>query len=167
MYGCWLFAAVPIPSPHLPAVQAVCPLVSALSVRLIPVRLTCQQYVIILSHMQATSQEEDLDPVWRALANPIRRKMLDLLRQGPRTTGDLAAEFPELSRFAVMQHLGVLEEAKLVVPRKSGRRRFNYLNPIPIQQMYQRWVSQFQRPWAESLVALKGELEGEAKDEIA
>ena len=117
--------------------------------------------------MQPAAQLDDLDPVWRALANPIRRKMLDVLRHGPKTTGDLAAEFPELSRFAVMQHLGVLEEGKLVVPRKSGRRRFNYLNPIPIQQMYQRWVSHFQRPWAESLVALKSELEGEAKDEIA
>ena len=117
--------------------------------------------------MQHPSQHDDLDHVWRALANPIRRKMLDILRPGPRTTGDLAAEFPELSRFAVMQHLGVLEEGELVVRRKSGRQRFNYLNPIPIQQMYQRWVSQFQRPWAESLVALKGELEEEAKDEIA
>ncbi len=117
--------------------------------------------------MQGTSEQDDLDPVWRALANPIRRKMLDALLEGPRTTGDLAAQFPELSRFAVMQHLGVLEEGKLVVRRKSGRQRFNYLNPIPIQQMYQRWVSQFQRPWAESLVALKGELEAEAKEEIA
>ena len=115
--------------------------------------------------MQPPSQHDDLDPVWRALANPIRRKMLDILRPGPRTTGDLAAEFPELSRFAVMQHLGVLEEGKLVVRRKSGRRRFNYLNPIPIQQMYQRWVSHYQRPWAESLVALKGELERPAQDE--
>lgn len=115
--------------------------------------------------MQLSIPQDDLDPVWRALANPIRRKMLDILRPGPRTTGDLAAEFPELSRFAVMQHLGVLEEGELVVRRKSGRRRFNYLNPIPIQQMYQRWVSQYQRPWAESLVALKGELERKAQDE--
>jgi DNA-binding transcriptional ArsR family regulator len=105
---------------------------------------------------------DDLEPVWRALASPIRRRMLDLLRGGPMSTGALAAEFRDLSRFAVMQHLGVLGEADLVVPRREGRTRLNFLNPVPIQRIYHRWVSRYQEPWAESLVALKGTLESDA-----
>ena len=102
---------------------------------------------------------DDLLPVWRALANPMRRRMLDLLRERPRSTGELAELFPKHSRFAVMQHLRVLEEGGLVVPQRIGRTRLNYLNPVPIQRIYHRWVSQYQQPWAESLVALKGTLE--------
>lgn len=104
----------------------------------------------------------DLEPVWRALANPARRRLLDVLREGPRTTGELVDEFPELSRFAVMQHLRVLEAGGLLGHRRQGRQRFNYLNPVPIQQIYDRWVSRYQEPWLESLVALKGTLEAEA-----
>lgn len=113
-----------------------------------------------LSHSQASDPgSEALDAVWRALSNSVRRSILDLLRDGPRTTGELDAHFPDLSRFAVMQHLRVLEEAELVVPRRSGRRRFNYLNPVPIQQIYDRWVSRYQQPWTEALVGLKDDLE--------
>lgn len=106
-------------------------------------------------------KDDDLEAVWRALASPIRRRMLDLLRDGSMTTGALSEEFADLSRFAVMQHLGVLAEADLVVPRREGRTRLNYLNPVPIQRIYHRWVSRYQEPWAESLVALKGTLESE------
>lgn len=105
---------------------------------------------------------EELEPVWRALASPIRRRMLDLLRDGPLSTGDIADEFRDLSRFAVMQHLGVLEEAHLLIPRREGRTRLNYLNPVPIQRIYQRWVSKYQEPWTEALVSLKGTLEADA-----
>ncbi|MGH7467313.1 MAG: ArsR/SmtB family transcription factor [Longimicrobiales bacterium] len=104
----------------------------------------------------------DLSHVWRALANPIRRRMLDILRAGPRTTGELAERFPNHSRFAVMQHLLVLEQGGLVVHHRQGRQRFNYLNPIPIQQIYDRWVSRYQQPWTQSLVGLKAALEEEA-----
>ncbi len=109
--------------------------------------------------MPRASDPDDLAPVWRALASPARRRMLDILRAGPLTTGDLAARFPRLSRFAVMQHLGVLERAELVIPRRDGRERFNYLNPVPIQRILHRWVSRYQQPWVEALVGLKGELE--------
>ena len=115
---------------------------------------------MILSHMQV-DQPDDLAPVWRGLANPARRRMLDLLSEEPLATGDLATQFPDLSRFAVMQHLKVLEEGHLVVRRKAGRKVVNHLNPIPIQQIYQRWVRRFQQPWAEALVGLKNELERE------
>jgi DNA-binding transcriptional ArsR family regulator len=101
----------------------------------------------------------DLDPVWRALANPIRRRMLDRLRDGPCNTGDLAGHFPALTRFAVMQHLRVLEAGALVVHRRQGRERLNYLNPVPIQQIFDRWVSRYQQPWLEALVGLKTQLE--------
>ena len=89
--------------------------------------------------------------------------MLDLLAEAPLATGDLATHFPGLSRFAVMQHLRVLEEGNLVVRRKDGRRVVNHLNPIPIQQIYHRWVRRFQEPWAEALVGLKNELESEQR----
>lgn len=105
--------------------------------------------------------KDDLFHVWKALANPLRREMLDLLRDGPMSTGDLATHFPRHSRFAVMQHLAVLEKAALVVPHRQGRTRLNYLNPVPIQRIYHRWVSNYQEPWAESLVSLKGTLEKE------
>ena len=102
---------------------------------------------------------DPLDPVWRALANPVRRRILDLLMEGPVTTGSLAEAFPDLSRFAVMQHLKVLEEADLVLPRREGRERHNHLNPVPIQRIYDRWVHRFMQPWTEALVGLKHELE--------
>lgn len=105
--------------------------------------------------------EDPLDPVWRALANPIRRHVLDLLKEGPMTTGDLAERFPDHTRFAVMQHLKVLEEGNLVVPRRSGRKRFNHLNPVPIQQISDRWISRYHRDWTEAMVDLKGKLESD------
>jgi DNA-binding transcriptional ArsR family regulator len=89
--------------------------------------------------------------------------MLDALRGGPLTTGQIAERFPELSRFAVMQHLGVLEAGNLIVPRRVGRTRFNHLNAIPIQQIHDRWVTRYQAHWAEALVDLKDELEGRAR----
>lgn len=112
--------------------------------------------------MQTASSEpgrHDGDAVWKALANPVRREMLDLLFEGPRTTGDLADHFPDLSRFAVMQHLKVLEEAELVIPVREGRQRYNYLNAVPIQQVYDRWVSRYMQPWTSALTGLKAELE--------
>jgi DNA-binding transcriptional ArsR family regulator len=105
------------------------------------------------------SRRGDLDEVWKALANSIRRDILDLLATGPQTTSELSEVFPDLSRFAIMQHLKVLEEAGLLAVRRSGRRRFNYLNPVPIQQISDRWISRYQRPWAEALVDVKRELE--------
>jgi DNA-binding transcriptional ArsR family regulator len=108
-----------------------------------------------------------MEPVWKALASEVRREILDLLRDGPRTTGDLAGEFPSLTRFAVMQHLGVLERAELVIVRRQGRERYNYLNPVPIQQLYDRWVARYMKPWTESLVSLQTELETESREDSA
>lgn len=95
------------------------------------------------------------ETVWRALASPHRRKLLDLLRDGPRTTGQLSKGLPDLSRFAVMQHLGVLEEAGLVLARKEGRSRFNHLNPVPIRELYERWMRTHSSLAAETALHLK------------
>ena len=110
---------------------------------------------------------DNLGPVWKALASPIRRRMLDDLRDGPRTTGGLAERFPRLTRFAVMQHLRVLEEAELVIVRRDGRERYNYLNPVPIQRVFDRWVSRYMKPWTEALVNLQSELETQSRKERA
>ena len=112
-------------------------------------------------------KREEMEPVWKALASPIRRAILDRLRDGPQTTGGIAEHFPRLTRFAVMQHLRVLEEAELVIPRRVGRERYNYLNPVPIQRVFDRWVSRYMKPWTEALVNLREELETESRKERA
>jgi DNA-binding transcriptional ArsR family regulator len=101
---------------------------------------------------QADAAEPDL---WRALASPRRRRLLDLLREAPATTGALASQLPELSRFAVMQHLGVLADAGLVVIERRGRDRVNHLNPVPLREWYERWVQPMADTGAASLLALK------------
>jgi DNA-binding transcriptional ArsR family regulator len=87
--------------------------------------------------------DDDLTPIWKALADPTRRKILDLLQERPRTTGDLCTSF-KVSRFAVMKHLSVLEQAKLIVVRRRGRERWNYLNAVPLQRIYERWLRPFE-----------------------
>ena len=93
--------------------------------------------------------------VWKALADPTRRAILDLLADRARTTGELSEAFPEVSRFAVMKHLGVLETAGLVVVRRRGRERWNHLNGVPLRQAYERWMRPHADRWAESLLRLK------------
>jgi DNA-binding transcriptional ArsR family regulator len=86
-----------------------------------------------------------LIPVWQALADPTRRAIMDLLRQAPRTTGALAEQFPT-TRFAIMKHLTVLETAGLVVIRRRGRERWNHLNAVPLELVYERWGKARCRP---------------------
>lgn len=96
------------------------------------------------------------DLIWKALADPTRRHLLDLLRDRPQTTSALSAHFaPGLSRFAVMKHLQVLQQANLVVVRQQGRERWHSLNAVPLRQMYERWVSQYASDWAASLLHLQ------------
>jgi DNA-binding transcriptional ArsR family regulator len=105
---------------------------------------------------QLAAGEPDL---WRALASPWRRRLLDLLRAAPATTGELAGQIPELSRFAVMQHLGVLTEAGVVIAERRGRDRVNYLNPVPLREWYERWVQPLADTGAADLLALRRALE--------
>jgi DNA-binding transcriptional ArsR family regulator len=106
--------------------------------------------------------DSDGDPaesgIWRALADPTRRAILDLLRERPRITGDIASHF-EISRIAVMRHLEVLADAGLVTARKRGRERWHYLNPIPLQRIYERWVQAHAQPWAARLLRLQARAE--------
>lgn len=105
------------------------------------------------------SAREMGDAVFKALADPTRRGILDRLRNQPRTTGELCEAFPELTRFGVMKHLDVLEEAGLVIVRREGRERWNHLNTVPIQQIYERWMSRFAAPHSASLLKLARKLE--------
>ncbi|MGH7498200.1 MAG: ArsR/SmtB family transcription factor [Gemmatimonadales bacterium] len=101
------------------------------------------------------------DAVFRVLADPSRRRMLDLLKARPGlTVGELSDHF-EFSRFAVMKHLKILERVGLVVPRREGKTKRLYLNAVPIQTIYDRWISQYSALWASQLTSLKYELEGE------
>jgi uncharacterized protein YndB with AHSA1/START domain len=101
----------------------------------------------------------DDDGIFRALADPNRRALLDSLRdRGGQTLGDLCRPF-SMTRYGVMKHISVLEDAGLVVTERVGREKHHFLNPVPIQIVYERWVSRFARPWAGALTSLKRYLE--------
>ncbi|MCA0986763.1 helix-turn-helix domain-containing protein [Guptibacillus algicola] len=103
--------------------------------------------------------EDELTATLKALTHPTRREILDLLKDGPKTTGYLDEQFGEISRYAVMKHLSQLEEANLILVRREGRSRMNYLNAVPIQEMYDRWMNKYQSMHASSLLSLKSTLE--------
>ena len=109
----------------------------------------------------------DEDVVFRALAAPTRRKLLDeLRRRDGQSLSELGRMLP-MSRFGVMKHLGVLEEANLVVSRRQGREKLHYLNPVPIRLIHDRWVSKYAEPLAATLSGLKRELEEEEHGEVS
>lgn len=99
--------------------------------------------------------------VFRALADPTRRAILDALftRDG-QTVGQLAALFPEVTRFAVMKHLTVLVEGDLLAVERVGREKHHHLNPVPIAQIADRWVSKYAQPFTRAMLDLKSAAEG-------
>src|SRR2546426_10311649 len=100
-----------------------------------------------------------MDAVFKALADPTRRSLLDeLFREDGQTLGALEARFP-MTRFGVMKHLRQLEETALVVTRKRGREKLHFLNPVPIRLVHDRWVSKYAGPWVAGLSDLKQRLE--------
>src|ERR1700704_6522684 len=101
-----------------------------------------------------------MEPIFRALADPSRRLLLDLLfeRDG-RTLVDLRGHLPGMTRFGVMRHLDVLEEAGLLSTRKVGREKRHYLNPVPIRLIHDRWISKYAEPVLGALSALKQHME--------
>jgi DNA-binding transcriptional ArsR family regulator len=104
----------------------------------------------------------DDDEVFKALADPTRRHLLDrLFAQDGRTLTDLESEL-EMSRFGVMKHLRVLERAGLVVTRRSGREKLHYLNPVPIRLIHDRWIDKYTERHVSALADLKAELEEHA-----
>ena len=102
---------------------------------------------------------DGVDEVFKALADPTRRSLLDeLFRTDGQTLTELEARLP-MTRFGVMKHLKQLEEAGLVVTRRRGREKLHFLNPVPIRLVHDRWVSKYAEPWAAGLSGLKQELE--------
>ena len=105
------------------------------------------------------------DAVFKALADPSRRLLLDrLFAQDGQALGELCVQVPRLSRFGVMKHLDVLEASGLVVTRRVGREKLHYLNPVPIRLIHDRWISKYAEPWLAGLSQLKSTLEGEQMD---
>lgn len=118
--------------------------------RLGPARLTCDQLVTYLC---------DVDEVFKALADPTRRELLDeLFRSDGQTLSALEERFP-MTRFGVMKHLRQLEGAGLIVTRRRGREKLHFLNPVPIRLIHDRWVSKYAEPWTAVLSDLKQQLE--------
>jgi DNA-binding transcriptional ArsR family regulator/uncharacterized protein YndB with AHSA1/START domain len=108
----------------------------------------------------AAEVQADGGPVWLALSDPTRRRILDLLRERPQITGGIASQF-DISRIAVMRHLQVLAGAGLVTSRKRGRERWHYLNSVPLQRMYERWVEAHAAIWASGLVRFGRQVEAD------
>ena len=107
-----------------------------------------------------------MDEVFRALADPTRRSLLDeLFKQDGQTLSALEARLP-MTRFGVMKHLRVLEEAGLVVTRRRGREKLHFLNPVPIRLVHDRWVSKYAEPWAAALSELKHDLEEKTMEKV-
>src|SRR3970040_1488657 len=101
-----------------------------------------------------------MESVFKALAHPTRRNLLDsLFEQDGQTLRSLTAG-NDMTRIGVAKHLQLLEEARLVVTRRRGREKLHFLNPVPIRLIHDRWVSKYTEPWAAGLVGLKEELEG-------
>ena len=107
------------------------------------------------------SNDEQNDRIFKALSASTRRLILDELKDTPLTTGSLCARFASLDRCTVMQHLKVLEDAELVIVRRKGRERWNYLNPLPIKHIYERWIGAYATHAVKLLDRLKTDLEGE------
>ena len=108
-----------------------------------------------------------MDVVFKALADPTRRSLLDeLFEQDGQTLGALERRLP-MTRFGVMKHLNVLGEAGLVTTKKRGREKLHFLNPVPIRLIHDRWVSKYAEPWAAALSGIKRELEEEEHGEVS
>ncbi|HUR97603.1 MAG TPA: metalloregulator ArsR/SmtB family transcription factor [Pyrinomonadaceae bacterium] len=107
--------------------------------------------------------KDDNDIIWKALSDPTRRKILDVLRAGPKTTSEIVEEFPGMTRHAVMKHIDVLRSATLINTRqdsaKDGRQRENSLNAAPIRQIYERWMGPFAELWSSTLLRMKEDVE--------
>jgi DNA-binding transcriptional ArsR family regulator len=105
---------------------------------------------------------DPLDSAFRALADAGRRALLDALRDTDgQTLGELCTVLSDMTRFGVMKHLKLLEEAHLVVTQKRGRQKLHYLNPVPIREIHDRWISRYTEPFVLGLLALRDTAEAE------
>jgi DNA-binding transcriptional ArsR family regulator len=105
------------------------------------------------------TERQDADALFRALADPSRRKLLDLLHaHDGRTLNELCAHL-DMTRQGVTQHLDLLEAANLVATIRRGREKLHFLNPVPLQEIYERWIAKFEKPRLKALAKLKQHLE--------
>ncbi len=103
-----------------------------------------------------------MEAVFKALADPSRRLLLDkLFERDGQTLGGLESHLPTMSRFGVMKHLRVLEDAELITTRRSGREKLHFLNPVPIRLIHDRWISKYAEPLVGAMAGLKQHLEAE------
>ena len=105
------------------------------------------------------TKEDKNDLIFKALGDSRRREILDLLKERPRTTGELVERFKLLDRCTVMQHLSVLEKADLIIVKREGRLRWNYINPLPIKELHDRWIGVYADSAVELLARMKREIE--------
>lgn len=118
----------------------------------------------MIPQRKATTEPDAIDDaVWLALNDASRRRILDLLRKRPMTTGELC-EYFDFSRFAVMKHLKVLVDAALVLVERQGRERINHLNPLPLQAIYRRWIRPFEKLPADRMLHIKALVERRSED---
>lgn len=104
-------------------------------------------------------KSESMDDVFVALASPVRRRILDILKDNPgRCVNDVCAFF-EMSRIGVMKHIQILEKARLIVSRKQGRTRYLFHNAVPIRMIYDRWTTEYSAIWAERMTQIKYKVE--------
>jgi uncharacterized protein YndB with AHSA1/START domain/DNA-binding transcriptional ArsR family regulator len=109
------------------------------------------------------AEVDAMAPAFRALGDPSRRLLLDrLFERDGQTLGELAAHLPEMTRFGVMKHLDVLEDAGLITTRRFGREKRHYLNPVPIRLVHDRWISKYAEPIVGAMTVLKRNLEAES-----
>ena len=115
--------------------------------------------MLYVYNMSTLAPTDRYDAVFKALGHATRRSILDTLRDQPLTTGALVALFPDIDRCTVMQHLKVLEDAGLVEAERRGRERWNHLNPLPIHDIYERWIGPHAAYAVSVLARLKRNLE--------
>jgi DNA-binding transcriptional ArsR family regulator len=106
------------------------------------------------------SREDKYDSIFKALGDSRRREILDLLKQRARTTGELCDQFRHLDRCTVMQHLNVLEKSDLIIVKREGRLRWNYINPLPIKELHDRWIGRYADQAVDLLARMKRDIEG-------
>ena len=119
------------------------------------------QVITCLLFMQVNDCMNQPDLLFKALADSSRRKLLDLLYANDGQTLGQLCEHLKMTRQSVTQHLDVLEAANLVATRRRGREKLHFLNPVPLQDIYERWIAKFEKPRLKALYDLKQRLEGE------
>lgn len=112
-----------------------------------------------MGNRQRSARGDRYDAIFKALSDSRRREILDLLKQRARTTGELCDAIGALDRCTVMQHLGVLEKADLIIVKREGRLRWNYINPVPIKELHDRWIGGYADKAVELLARMKHEIE--------